>query len=30
MSAHLKKAVDPREWVTDVKDLPDDGITFFK
>jgi hypothetical protein len=30
MSAHLKKAVDPREWVTDVKDLPDDGIAFFK
>lgn len=30
MSAHLKKAVDPREWVADLKDLPDDGIAFFK
>jgi hypothetical protein len=30
MSAHLKRAVDPREWVADVKDLPDDGIAFFK
>jgi hypothetical protein len=30
MSAHLKKVVDPREWVADVKDLPDDGIAFFK
>ncbi|RBM17850.1 FABP family protein [Streptomyces sp. PT12] len=30
MSAHLKKAVDPREWVADLKDLPDDGITFFR
>jgi hypothetical protein len=30
MSAHLKKAVDPREWVADVKDLPDDGIAFFR
>jgi hypothetical protein len=30
MSAHLKKAVDPKEWVGDLKDLPDDGIAFFK
>ncbi|WP_405585319.1 FABP family protein [Streptomyces sp. NBC_01190] len=30
MSAHLKKVVDPREWVADLKDLPDDGIAFFK
>ncbi|WP_433891467.1 FABP family protein [Streptomyces sp. CA-111067] len=30
MSAHLKKLVDPREWAADVKDLPDDGIAFFK
>lgn len=30
MSAHLKRAVDPREWAKDVKDLPDDGIAFFK
>ena len=30
MSAHLKKVVDPREWVKDIKDLPDDGIAFFK
>ncbi|GAA2427842.1 FABP family protein [Streptomyces macrosporus] len=30
MSAHLKKVVDPREWAKDLKDLPDDGIAFFK
>ncbi|MFD7663074.1 FABP family protein [Streptomyces sp. NPDC059788] len=30
MSAHLKKVVDPREWAKDIKDLPDDGIAFFK
>jgi hypothetical protein len=34
MSAHLKKAatttVDPSEWAKDVKDLPDDGIAFFR
>jgi hypothetical protein len=30
MSAHLKKVVDPREWAADLKDLPDDGIAFFK
>ncbi|MDT0343365.1 FABP family protein [Streptomyces litchfieldiae] len=40
MSAHLKKAVDPRlgappspeGWgrVADIKDLPDDGIAFFR
>ena len=30
MSAQLKKAVDPREWVADLKDLPDDGIAFFR
>ncbi len=30
MSAHLKKAVDPREWIGDLKDLPDDGIAFFR
>ncbi len=30
MSAHLKKAVDPSEWAKDLKDLPDDGIAFFK
>lgn len=30
MSAQLKKVVDPREWVADLKDLPDDGIAFFK
>jgi hypothetical protein len=30
MSAHLKKVVDPREWVHQLKDLPDDGIAFFK
>ncbi|MEO3753441.1 FABP family protein [Streptomyces sp. B6B3] len=30
MSAHLKKAVDPREWIADLKDLPDDGIAFFR
>ncbi|NUQ98699.1 MAG: FABP family protein [Streptomyces sp.] len=30
MSAHLKKLPDPREWVADLKDLPDDGIAFFK
>lgn len=30
MSAQLKKAVDPSEWAKDIKDLPDDGIAFFK
>ncbi|MBM9508460.1 FABP family protein [Actinacidiphila acididurans] len=30
MSAHLKKVPDPREWIGDLKDLPDDGIAFFK
>lgn len=30
MSAHLKKVVDPSEWAKDLKDLPDDGIAFFK
>ncbi|MET7639794.1 FABP family protein [Streptomyces sp. NPDC005438] len=30
MSAHLKRVVDPREWIHEVKDLPDDGIAFFK
>ncbi|GAA1896123.1 FABP family protein [Streptomyces sodiiphilus] len=30
MSAHLKKVVDPKEWVADLKDLPDDGIAFFR
>ncbi|MFR9675938.1 FABP family protein [Streptomyces sp. TR06-5] len=30
MSAHLKKVVDPSEWAKDIKDLPDDGIAFFK
>jgi THAP4-like, heme-binding beta-barrel domain len=30
MSAQLKKVVDPREWAKDLKDLPDDGIAFFK
>ncbi len=30
MSAHLKRAVDPREFVADLKDLPDDGIAFFR
>jgi hypothetical protein len=30
MSAHLKKVVDPREWVANLKDLPDDGIAFFR
>lgn len=30
MSAHLKKVVDPREWAAGLKDLPDDGIAFFK
>jgi THAP4-like, heme-binding beta-barrel domain len=30
MSAHLKKVVDPRAWAKDIKDLPDDGIAFFK
>jgi hypothetical protein len=30
MSAQLKKVVDPREWIKDIKDLPDDGIAFFK
>ncbi|MEE1942648.1 FABP family protein [Streptomyces sp. TRM 70361] len=30
MSAHLKKVVDPSEWARDLKDLPDDGIAFFR
>ncbi|WP_419996098.1 FABP family protein [Streptomyces boninensis] len=30
MSAHLKKVVDPSEWAKDIKDLPDDGIAFFR
>ncbi|MGP4109981.1 FABP family protein [Streptomyces sp. 4N509B] len=30
MSAQLKKAVDPREWIADLGDLPDDGIAFFR
>ncbi|SFC26196.1 FABP family protein [Streptomyces aidingensis] len=30
MSAQLKKVVDPREWVKDLTDLPDDGVAFFK
>jgi THAP4-like, heme-binding beta-barrel domain len=30
MSAHLKKVVDPGEWAKDIKDLPDDGIAFFR
>ncbi|WP_129841778.1 FABP family protein [Streptomyces sp. RFCAC02] len=30
MSAQLKKTVNPREWVADLKDLPDDGIAFFR
>ena len=30
MSAQLKKVVDPREWVKDLGDLPDDGIAFFR
>lgn len=30
MSAHLKKVVDPKEWAKDLKDLPDDGIAFFR
>ncbi|MDB1087960.1 FABP family protein [Streptomyces sp. ACA25] len=30
MSAQLKRVVDPREWAKDVKDLPDDGIAFFR
>jgi len=32
MSAHLKKVVDPSEWVRHLKDedLPDDGVAFFK
>lgn len=30
MSAHLKKVVDPSEWAKDLKDLPDDGIAFFR
>ncbi|AXK34497.1 FABP family protein [Streptomyces armeniacus] len=30
MSAQLKKAVDPSEWAKDIKDLPDDGIAFFR
>jgi hypothetical protein len=30
MSAHLKKVVDLCELAKDIKDLPDDGIAFFK
>jgi hypothetical protein len=30
MSAHLKRVVDPSEWAKDIKDLPDDGIAFFR
>ncbi|AKH83108.1 fatty acid-binding protein [Streptomyces sp. CNQ-509] len=30
MSAQLKKVVNPREWAKDLKDLPDDGIAFFR
>jgi hypothetical protein len=30
MSAQLKKTVDPRDWAKDIKDLPDDGIAFFR
>jgi hypothetical protein len=30
MSAHLKKTVNPRDFVADLKDLPDDGIAFFR
>ena len=30
MSAQLKKVVDPKKWVKDLKDLPDDGIAFFR
>ncbi|MCT2592836.1 FABP family protein [Streptomyces sp. N2-109] len=30
MSAQLKKVVDPKEWAKDIKDLPDDGIAFFR
>ncbi|MCU4747497.1 MULTISPECIES: FABP family protein [Streptomyces] len=30
MSAHLKKVVDPSTWAKDLKDLPDDGIAFFR
>jgi THAP4-like, heme-binding beta-barrel domain len=30
MSAQLKKVVDPGEWAKDLKDLPDDGIAFFR
>ncbi|MEU4098605.1 FABP family protein [Streptomyces sp. NPDC026673] len=30
MSAHLKKVVNPSEWAKDLKDLPDDGIAFFR
>ncbi|WP_059005812.1 FABP family protein [Streptomyces specialis] len=30
MSAHLKKTVNPKEWVADLKNLPDDGIAFFR
>ncbi|GGO87270.1 FABP family protein [Wenjunlia tyrosinilytica] len=30
MSAHLKKVVNPAEWIHDIKDLPDDGIAFFR
>lgn len=30
MSAQLKKVPNPAEWVKDIKDLPDDGIAFFR
>jgi hypothetical protein len=30
MSAQLKKVVDPSEWAKDIKDLPEDGIAFFR
>jgi THAP4-like, heme-binding beta-barrel domain len=30
MSAHLKKVPDPAGWAKDIKDLPDDGIAFFR
>ncbi|MFC7218659.1 FABP family protein [Streptomyces polyrhachis] len=30
MSAQLKKVVDPSEWAKDIKDLPDDGVAFFR
>ncbi|KRV51092.1 fatty acid-binding protein [Wenjunlia vitaminophila] len=30
MSAQLKKVPNPATWVQDLKDLPDDGIAFFR